>query len=316
MLDFKKSFYSLIGLFLVSPLLLSTICCTNASAQVPVAGAALGSKVGSKVVTGADSPEALQISTPVYQASFDNFDPPLGTYYFTVAWQGIPAAEATLSLQQEGLNYRVITSARTYSGIDWIYKMRYRNETLISAVDLMPIMSKVRHQENSKVKEANLTFHEDGKIESVRRRNGEFLEAIELATGNFTLDPVSSAFMARSLDWAVGVQRDFDAFNGKSRYLITLECVDETNLKVDGVNRRVWVISPRVRNLSESNSSEKLKEAKIYITTDNSREVVRLVSEVFIGSVTTKFDRFVPYTGAPSQQLLALRANKKKSLLN
>ncbi|RIL00862.1 MAG: hypothetical protein DCC75_13820, partial [Proteobacteria bacterium] len=42
---------------------------------------------------GADSrilPEDVQVSTPDYEANMSSFDPPLGTYSFTVAWQGIP----------------------------------------------------------------------------------------------------------------------------------------------------------------------------------------------------------------------------------
>ena len=35
--------------------------------------------------------DAVEISTPVYQANFADFDPPLGIYEYRVSWQGIGA---------------------------------------------------------------------------------------------------------------------------------------------------------------------------------------------------------------------------------
>ena len=38
------------------------------------------------------APDQVQVSTPVYHPALDEFKPMQGTYYYTVAWQGIPAA--------------------------------------------------------------------------------------------------------------------------------------------------------------------------------------------------------------------------------
>ncbi len=56
--------------------------------------------------------ETKKISTPVYQPDFVEFQPAFGKYEYTVSWEGIPAAEASVSVEQEGLHYRIVADAR------------------------------------------------------------------------------------------------------------------------------------------------------------------------------------------------------------
>lgn len=248
---------------------------------------------------------ALRIATPTYAPAAGQFAPLFGTYKYDVAWQGIPAAEVTVELRGEGDRYRVTTSARTNNAIDIFYKLRYRAEGLISAFDLTPYKTIIDNRENSRQRLVQMTFHENGDIESVRSQTGREPRIARFNTGNFTLDPFSAAFLARSLTWEQGVSRDFDTFNGKTRYLITLTALEKVKMVVNGRTRDVWVISPTVRNLNDPKSNSKLREAKIYITADPEREVLQIVSKVFIGSVTTKLVEFspVPTLRAPLQMV-------------
>jgi len=239
---------------------------------------------------------AIKISTPVYAPAEGDFAPPFGTYSYEVAWQGIPAAELSVSLKESDGRYRITTSARTYSAIDLFYKLRYRAEGLISALDLTPFKTFIDNRENSRQRLVQMTFHENGDIESVRSQTGKDSKFLRFNTGNFTLDPFSAAFLARSLPWEKGMSREFDTFNGKTRYLITLTAVDQVKMVVNGRNRDVWVISPTVKNLNSPASNSKLREARVYITADPEREVLQIVSKVFIGAVTTKLVSFTPDT--------------------
>jgi hypothetical protein len=45
-------------------------------------------------------PEVARVSTPVYHPDFDEFQPAFGKYEYTVSWEGIPAAEASISIEQ------------------------------------------------------------------------------------------------------------------------------------------------------------------------------------------------------------------------
>lgn len=249
---------------------------------------------------------AIKISTPAYAPAEGEFTPPFGTYTYEVSWQGIPAAELSVSLKESDGRYRIATTARTYSAIDLFYKLRYRAEGLISALDLTPYKTFIDNRENSRQKLVQMTFHENGDIESVRSQTGKESKFLRFNTGNFTLDPFSAAFLARSLPWEKGMSREFDTFNGKTRYLITLTAVDKVKMVVNGRNRDVWVISPTVKNLNSPSSNSKLREAKVYVTADPEREILQIVSKVFIGAVTTKLVSFAPdTTRAPIQMAQA-----------
>ncbi|MCB0338951.1 MAG: DUF3108 domain-containing protein [Bdellovibrionales bacterium] len=258
--------------------------------------------------------DEVKVVTPDYQPEFSEFDPPLGTYTFRVSWQGIPAATLEVRVGQEGLNYNVLATAKTYRGIDLFYRLRYRVESLISAVDLTPIRTVIDHRENSREKATDLIFHDDGSIESVRYRKGKELEVLQFTPGNVTLDPISAAFLARSLHWEVGEKKYFDVFNGKSRYIITLEAKEKELLKVNDREREAIIIVPKVENPTNPKQAEKLRSAKIYLSTDPSKEILQIVSSVFIGSVKTKLVEFSPATEPPISTIAALKEQRSLAI--
>jgi hypothetical protein len=257
--------------------------------------------------------QALRVSTQSYAPVDGQFAPLRGTYRYDVSWQGIPAAEVTVDLKEEGDRFRITTAARTKSAIDIFYKLRYRAEGLISSFDLTPYKTFIDNRENSRQKLVQMTFLENGEIESVRSQTGKPSTVTRINTGNFTLDPFSAAFLARSLSWEKGVSRDFDTYNGKTRYLISLTAVEKVKMEVNGRSRDVWVISPTVRNLNDPKSNSKLREAKIYITADPEREILQIVSKVFIGAVTTKLVEFLPQPSSPATLQVAQQQSRRVS---
>jgi len=236
----------------------------------------------------------IKIYTPVYHPKFSDFEPPLGLYTYKVAWEGIPAA--TVNVEVEKLNdvYKVITTAKTYSGIDIFYRLRYKAEGLISATDLTPIQTEIDQQENSTHKFTRISFESDGGIRATRYRQGEQTEDLSFKKNNFTLDPVSASFLARGVEWKVGDSKQFDTFNGKSRYLITLTATSKTTLKVNGQEREAWEITPKIENLTSPDSNKKFRSAVIFLSADKSKEILKIVSKVFVGSVSTTLIDFAP----------------------
>ena len=67
----------------------------------------------------------------------------------------------------------------------------------------------------------------------------------------------------------------------------------------------MWVISPHVRKVTDPDGPQKLHSAKIYVTADKSRDVLQIVSKVFVGSVKTKLVDFEPAPQRPKVQILA-----------
>ena len=240
--------------------------------------------------------DKLIVSTPKYSPEHSDFLPELGLYEYEVSWSGIPAADIYLRVDKEGLRYKLESKVETYSAIDLFYKLRYQAHGLISAVDYLPIQTEITQRENSKYKNTSIQFFPDGSVKSSHQRKGR--ETLELAFDpkNQMLDPFSAAFIARSLDWEPGTVRHFDTFNGKSRYLISFAAVDKIEMEVNDKLRPVWVVEPRVKKISTKEDPGKLRKAQIFITADEKREILKISSEVFIGSVKTRLVSFRPAT--------------------
>jgi len=101
----------------------------------------------------------------------------------------------------------------------------------------------------------------------------------------------------------VGDVKEFDTFNGKSRYLIKLKAAEIVKMKVNNEEKDVFVIEPTVVNLTNQEQSKKLRKAKIYLTADKNREILKIVSSVFIGSVTTELVSYAPDPNASKTQM-------------
>ncbi len=243
--------------------------------------------------------ESIKVSTPVYHPDFSSFTPQLGTYNYTVGWEGIPAADCSVSVERDSDgNFEIGATASTYTGVSIFYKLRYVAKGVLTAADLLPTKTSMLLQENSKIRNTEIAFHPDGSIDAVRTTKGQNPKTLRFNPENFTLDPFAAAFIARSVDWKVGETRQFDTFNGKNRYLVSLTAIGQEKLEYNDVEYDVWVIEPRVTSLSASTVAKKLRSAKIYMTTDSKHDILKVESSVFIGSVAAELDSFVPSTRA------------------
>ena len=257
------------------------------------------------------NPAEVKISTPFYQPA--GFTPALGTYVYEVSWQGIPAASATITVDRDGKDLLISAGAKTLRAIDILYKLRYNASARISADKLLPSASVYHKQENKKVRDTEITFLPSGEISTVRRNEKGEVERLQFNPENLTLDPFSASFLARSLDWKLGDTKYFDTYEGKNRYLISLTAVDKVRMQINKQPRDVWVIMPKVKKLGGPINAKKLRQAHIYMTADEAREILEIKSEVFIGSVRTKLVSFIPsrksgtVAGKPAPEKLALR---------
>lgn len=238
--------------------------------------------------------DQVKVSTPVYTPDFSEFAPKMGKYTYEVSWNGIPAGSIKLELDRKGADYEIRASARTAWYIDIFYQLRYWTEAVISAKTLRPKHSISLSRENSRRKETEVTFLPDGTIHAVRKDHKGRVKSLDFESDNFTLDPYSAAFLALSLHWDVGDKRQFDTFNGKNRYLIELTAVERTRIDTGGGPREAIVIVPTVKKLTDTDSKKKLKGARVYISTGADREILKISSDLFIGSVDTDMVEFSP----------------------
>ncbi len=238
-------------------------------------------------------PDKVDITTPVYAPELTDFNPKLGKYIYAVSWQGIPAGTVELNLTRVGDDYQITASARSAKAIDYVYKLRYKSEAVISAKTLMPKHSIATTNENFKEKKIELEFSPEGEIQSVYINHRGKRQSLQFKPHNFTLEPFSTAFLALSMNWKKGDKRTFDTYNGRNRYLIELTAVDMTDIIINGATHRAIVIAPAVTKLTDA-ETKKLRKAWIYISAGNSREILQITSELFFGSVNTTLVDFIP----------------------
>lgn len=239
------------------------------------------------------APDKVSLTTPRYEPD-PEFAPPLGTYTYVVSWQGIPAAEAKLSVTKEGDKYQLVAAARSYKVVDLLYRLRYQAEGILDAATLRPQKLVVDHHENSRVRFYAIDFQPSGLISAVYRKNNGPEEKLEFNPHNFTLDPFAAAFLGRASTWALGTERYYDVFNGKSRYFITFKVLRKGKERLGKLEQDFVVLSPYVKNVTKPTAKKKLHEARIFVTNDAKRDVVEVQSEVFVGTVKIKLKKFVP----------------------
>jgi len=242
-------------------------------------------------------PEKVEIVTPVYAPEPGFFEPKFGKYTYSVSWQGIPAGTLEMNLERKDEHYRVSASARTNRFVSMFYKLRFTTEAMVSATTLHPKTSVYNNRENDRSENTKINFLPDGEIHSVHEDRRGRKNELRFEPNNFTLDPFSAVFLALSLRWEVGDTRQFDTFTGRGRYLIELTAIEKTSIQVQGSWREALVISPRVRNLVDTDSfddDDRLHDARIYVSTEPSREILRITSDVFVGTVNTRMVSFTP----------------------
>ncbi len=250
------------------------------------------------------------VSTPQYEPNLA-YEPSLGVYEYRVSWQGIGAAKVKVYVEKLDGEYHVSATARTNRYIDVFYKLRYRASGIFSS-DMTPKRMEIDQRENSRTKQDKVAFLPNGNIHAVRWKRGKLETDEVFDPQNFTLEPFSAGFLARSLPWELGQTRHFDTFSGKSRYLISLTAEDRTEMNVNGETRPVWVVVPKVIKLTSGDGKSKLREARIYVTADERREILLIKSDVFIGSVNTQLVSFTPLAETtPGPQFAKLQDSNK-----
>ncbi len=253
-------------------------------------------------------PGEILVRTKAYTPEHVGF--PLGTYEYSVDWQGIPVGKASITVRnslvpvsndtQEG---RYVVTAKANSGrvISIFYNLKHVSESTFRADKLSPVLFRSMQTENSKSKGREVQFEPDGQIHATlwKKKKGEKVpeEQIDFKSDNTTFDPITAAFLARSLPVNENEDFTFDIFNGKHRFLITLRVKGKEVVEAAGRQREAYIVVPTVKKLTDSEGEKRLRKATLWISTDPSREVLKLKSEVFVGSVNADLVRFIPEPG-------------------
>jgi hypothetical protein len=230
-----------------------------------------------------------------------DFKPKLGTYYYCFEFNSMNIGTACIAIQHEGDLYTMNVNARTSSKIDYLYKIRYQGRSTLDTDPLAPKVTTISQTVKSKEKDLIIRFQGDGSIQTSETVtvSGEYDNSDQrrIHPERFTVDPFSATYLARGYEWKVGAEQTFDVYTGKKRYELHLKCVDKTLLDMNGSRRAAWVIVPSGRCLDDSKPADPKKkpaDIKIYLSADDSKDVLRVEATHTMGTFLVYLDRFDP----------------------
>ena len=231
-------------------------------------------------------PEAV----PVYQPRSLPFERGEKAVYHAT-WNGmfaVATAEVhTIPTVIDGRKvFNVRVEAKTSKALDMIWKMRDTISSTFEAKALAPSRFTFSQRENSRVIDTEARYDPSVKRWSVNRQQvGKKPKIYDFDSQN-TLDPITAAYLARSVDFKVGDRLYFKVFGGRYRYLLEL-WVEKKEMVALGSGKTVeaFRVTPRIQNITKRGYASRMNEAAVWLTADERRLPVKLSSKIVFGTV-------------------------------
>jgi hypothetical protein len=247
--------------------------------------------------SGTKSATGNMLAYSIAPQSAEGFKPRLGTYFYSIKWLGIRAADTTVTVARDGGYYRVVADTATSQLIDQLLKLRYRCEGIIRSQDYMPIETIFDFRKRSRHRYTKIRYLNDGEIEVIetktKKKQDPRTEIKKIQPEGFVLEPFSASFLARGFNWRKGEVQQLEVITGKKRYLVTLTCQDKVQVTDGDAQIEAWIIRPSVKNLNKPKSKPRHSSTKIYLSADKSRELLKMKSRTLVGPVKVELERFV-----------------------
>ncbi len=256
----------------------------------------IGLVIGARGATFASQPP--EQNPEVVSGPVNEFNPRLGTFYYVIQWADSKVADATITIERDGDYYRMVADEETTKFLDRIYRIRYRGETVIRVDDLVPVEAVINEEHGKKKTTEQIRYDAEGKAEVVVSKKEPDSpvkqEAYLINEDTFAIDMFSAIFLARSFDWQENESQQFDVFSGRKRYLLTLDCIGKTVFREGDIKIDAWVIRPGVLKQNDPDAKTRHSKARVYLSADESRDLLKIKSKIGFGTVKMKLLRYEP----------------------
>jgi Protein of unknown function (DUF3108) len=227
---------------------------------------------------------------PVYQPKFHPFETGEKGLY-RAHWNGlfsVATAEITVTptLIEGKKAYYVKVEAKSSKVLDLFWKMRDTITSTFEAKAFAPSRFTFRQRENSKVIDTEALYSETAKKWAVNRQErGEKDKIYEFDSQN-TLDPITTVYLSRSIDFKVGDRLYFKVFGGKYQYLLELRVDSKEPVTTpSGKSVEAYKIIPYIQNITKDGYASRFNEATIWISADERRLPIKMSSKIYVGSI-------------------------------
>jgi hypothetical protein len=212
---------------------------------------------------------------------------PTGQFDYRLAWNGIPAGSATISVsssERAGQSvYAVNAVARTSWLVDLLWSLRAHAESTFTATELAPLGFRYDREVNAERNITDVTFN-PAAAEATGTRYRANGSAVVVDVHERVLDPITAIFRALAEPLYVGDTLQYEIFTGEARYRVQLVIIGEDVLSVAAGSFRAWRIEPHVWKLG-TGADTRLRHATLWVSEGPERMLLRIRSEVFIGAV-------------------------------
>ena len=228
----------------------------------------------------------------------NGFLPYLGTHYYDVFLQDVLIGRATVEVQKTDGEYQIKVNAKTRSVLNSLYKVRYRGEVSFLTDPLKPINASILEQTGSKSKHMAIEFDQSDKVSVVeieqKGKKPATRKMQNFESDGFILDPFSTVYLIRSIDWRAGLTEIFDVVTGNKQYELRLICKGISTLNINEETRDAWVITPQIKRVGKESDPKDPAASlwEIYVSRDEMREILKISGNPKIGRVVAQMRKF------------------------
>lgn len=209
---------------------------------------------------------------------------------YVVAWNGIPAAHATIDVVPEAhadeSRYTISGKATTNRFVDLFWTFRGDARATVRADSLLPVRFRYERRINSTPTVMWIDFEA-----ASRRARSVWIEKTERREHDIDasgiVDPITAAFQALNADARVGDTLRYRVFTGETHFRVTLNVRGEETVTVPAGQFDALRIEPEVIKIKEQEKPDKrVRRAAIWVTRAPTRTILRIRSEIMVGAIT------------------------------
>ena len=213
---------------------------------------------------------------------------------YVLKWAGIAAGDSVMEViegefVEEVSLYRVVSTARSRSLVDLIYKVRDRYESNIHPSDSLTRKYVFDMKEGGKREKRFLIFDQEAlSVTRILQKKGN-TQSRDYEIPPQTHDNLSALYALRNEPLKVGDSTTFRVFESRKNWELVIDVIAAEEVKVKAGRFRTVVVHPK---LKFEGIFRRKGELHIYMTDDQWHIPVLMKSKVSIGSIDAELVRF------------------------
>jgi hypothetical protein len=211
--------------------------------------------------------------------------------HFVLKWAGITAGDAFMNVEESEdfdgeIIYKIVSTAKSRSAIDAIYKVRNRYESHIDPENGLPMKYVMHSREGGRTKDRVILFdQENNVVQKMEKRKDGTISSEVFEILDTTYDTISSLYAMRDREVKIGESLPLNVFDNHKNYELVIDILQEEQITVSAGQFNTIKVQPKLK--SEGVFRRK-GELFVWVTNDERHIPVLMKSKVKVGSFTAE----------------------------